>query len=283
MDIAAIAEKLEHYTSGYPFLVSNLCKIIDEKMLLKRENRNWSVAGVDEAFRLILKEQNTNFDDLIKNLQAYDDIFERVQRMLIDGIEFSFNIDNPLINLGVAFGIFKEVGEKLRIHNKVYENRIYNYISSLHEDEAQQYNFQDNFILDGRLDMQQVLLKFQQFMKENHAERDKSFLEHQGRILFLAFIKPILNGKGFDFKEVEVSYERRIDVVITFLNQKHVAELKIWRGEAAHQKGLEQLSGYLDNYGLKEGYLLIYDSRKEKEYKTENIEFGDKKIFAAWV
>lgn len=38
---------------------------------------------------------------------------------------------------------------------------------------------------------------------------DKEFIEHHGRLLFLAFIKPIINGTGFDFKEVKVSEEKR--------------------------------------------------------------------------
>ncbi|MDX2304091.1 MAG: hypothetical protein NW226_20840, partial [Microscillaceae bacterium] len=60
-------------------------------------------------------------------------------------------------------------------------------------------------------------------------------------------------------------------------------ELKRWQGEKYHQKGLQQLSDYLDLYQLKEGYLLIYDFRKEKEYKQEQIQFEDKNIFAVWV
>jgi hypothetical protein len=65
-------------------------------------------------------------------------------------------------------------------------------------------------------------------------------------LLFLAFIKPIINGTGFDFKEVQISEEKRIDIVIT-LKEKYIVELKIWRGEEYHKKGLIQLQEYLDN------------------------------------
>ncbi len=60
--------------------------------------------------------------------------------------------------------------------------------------------------------------RFQVFMKENYSEREESFLENQWRLLFLSFLRPILNGNGFDFKEVQISDERRLDVVITFYN-----------------------------------------------------------------
>ena len=46
MDIPAIAEKLYYYTSGYPYLVSKLCKFIDEAILPARANQDWSVADV---------------------------------------------------------------------------------------------------------------------------------------------------------------------------------------------------------------------------------------------
>jgi hypothetical protein len=49
-------------------------------------------------------------------------------------------------------------------------------------------------------------------------------------------------GNGFDFKEPQVSEEKRLDVVITYLNEKFVVELKLWHGEQYHQQGLKQLS-----------------------------------------
>jgi len=128
-----------------------------------------------------------------------------------------------------------------------------------------------------------ILRKFQQFMRENNSDKDKAFLEREGRLLFLSFIKPIINGSGFDFKEPTVGNERRMDLVITYLSERYVIELKRWEGEVYHKKGLQQLSDYLDIYSLKKGYLLIYDFRKEKEYREETIQFGDKEIFAVWV
>jgi hypothetical protein len=52
------------------------------------------------------------------------------------------------------------------------------------------YNFKDNFIReDNTLNMEKILLKFQQFMKENYSLKDIEFLERQGVLLFLSFIK----------------------------------------------------------------------------------------------
>lgn len=52
-DIPSIAEKLHYYTSGYPYLVSKLCKFIDEHITPARNNHNWYMSDVDAAFNMI--------------------------------------------------------------------------------------------------------------------------------------------------------------------------------------------------------------------------------------
>ena len=138
---------------------------------------------------------------------------------------------------------------------------------------------------DGSLNMEMVIRKFQQFMAEQYNVKNSEFIERNGRFLFLAFIKPIINGRGYDFKEVQVSEEKRIDVIVTFDNKKYIIELKIWRGEVYHREGIRQLCGYLDRQNENSGYLLIYDLRKEsgRTGKWETIETEGKKIVAAWV
>jgi hypothetical protein len=122
-------------------------------------------------------------------------------------------------------------------------------------------------------------------MKEQYSTRDLTFLERNGRLLFLAFIRPIINGKGFDFKEAQLAEEKRLDIAITFNNKRYIVELKIWRGEAYHQTGIDQLCDYLDSQSERTGYLLIYDLRKERGRagQWEEIERRGKKIFAAWL
>jgi hypothetical protein len=77
MDIPAIAERLYYYTLGYPFLVTRLCKIIAEDMLPGRPEKSWSLSDVEEAVQWLLKEDNTNFDSLIKNLENHPDLYEK--------------------------------------------------------------------------------------------------------------------------------------------------------------------------------------------------------------
>ena len=283
MDIEYISELLYEYTSGYPFLVSRICQIIDEKLI--EEDFKWNEETLIKAMKLLLSESNTLFDDLIKNIENNEELKEYIFDLIMNGEDKSFNIDNPIINIGEIFGYFKNLNGKVKISNRVFEQRLYNYYSSKLENKVDMssYNFKDNFITSTGLDFKKILLRFQQFIKEQYSTIDSKFIEREGRLLFLAFIKPIINGVGFDFKEVQVSEEKRLDIVITYLKEKYLVELKIWRGEEYHQKGLKQLYDYLDIKDLDSGYLVIYNFNKNKEYKSEEVIINDKKIFIIWV
>ncbi len=286
-DIPAIAEKLYYYTSGYPYLVSKLCKFIDEQIVPAREDKNWSVADADEAFAMIVREKYTTtlFDSMAKNLENSPDLYENVFQIVINGKRIPFNISVPVIHLGYLYGIFTESGEYCKIHNRIFEQRIYSYMTTklLTSEHEPLLSPQPEYYMEDGLNLRLILGKFQTFMKEHHSHKDQKFLEREGRLLFLSFLRPIINGKGFEFKEPNVSDERRMDIVITYKNRRYVLELKRWYGPKAHQEGLQQLSDYLDMFSLREGYLLIYDFSKNREYKQEDIVFQNKRIFAVWV
>jgi hypothetical protein len=285
MDTKQMSEDLFYYTSGYPFLVSKLCKIIDEDILPTKTDLTWTDEDLQNAVRQIVKEHSTNFDSLIKSLENNPELYQLVYTIAVDNEAKPFSIYNPTINLGVLHGIFANKNG-LAIHNRIYSEVILEYMSlkmlfsSMPKGADYGKIYKNN---NGMLNMEAVLLGFQAFMKKEYSKKDRDFLEKNGRLVFLAFIKPIINGSGYDFKEPQISEERRLDVVITYLQEKFVAELKIWRGEKAHEKGLLQLSDYLDRQHLKEGFLLIFDHSEIKNWQSEWLEIEGKKIFMAWV
>ena len=105
------------------------------------------------------------------------------------------------------------------------------------------------------------------------------------RLIFLAFLRPIINEFGHDFKEPQISEEKRLDIVVVYREEKHVIELKIWRGPEKHKKGLAQLCDYLDLQGLSAGFLVSFDFGKTDSRKgeSERIRERGKEIFAVWV
>jgi hypothetical protein len=285
MDTTAVAKQLYYHTSGYPFLVSKLCKNIAEKILPKTNKTIWTLDDIDASVQLLLKEDNTNFDSLIKNLENNRDLYDLTHRIVIDGDEIGFNQHNPTIKKGILYGVYKRNG-KVKIHNKIYEQLIYNYSASKVETQIQTTNYGGSrqFITeDNGLNFQLVLERFQQFMKEEFSDKDDNFLERQWRLLFLAFIRPIVNGEGYTFKEVQVSEEKRLDVVVTYNQHRYIVELKRWYSNVYHEKGLSQLADYLDIHSLESGFLVIFDNRKKKLWESETIVHDGKTLFVVWV
>ncbi len=284
LDAEAVADRLYFYTSGYPFLVSKLCKIFDEEMLPEKTARTWTTADVDAAARQLVGESNTNFDELSKNLDNNEDLYQLTQAIALGGEQYPFNVNDPVAGIGVQYGIFTN-RNGLAIHNRIYLEVITNKMSFRMQRENQVLlnRYLGVFALPGnRLDVPRALLKFQELMKAEYSGKDRDFLEREGRLVFLAFLKPILNGHGYAFKEPQISEEKRLDILVTYHEHRYVIELKRWYGQAAHEKGLGQLAGYLDTLGIEEGYLLIFDHRADKQWKEEVFEYRGKRVFAVW-
>ncbi|MEM9886929.1 MAG: AAA family ATPase [Bacteroidota bacterium] len=285
MDIPAIAERLHYHTSGYPFLICKICKNIVNYILPKRsDQKHWTLEDVEASVQILLKEVNTNFDSVFANLENHSDLYDLVKQVLLQGETIPFNQYNPTIAKGVLYGIFKRNGQ-VKVHNRIYEQLIYDYLASkMLTSTKRRINYGGFFLNeDNSLDMQAALNKFQSYMKEQRSEKDLLFLERQWRLIFLAYLAPLLNGQGHSFKEVETSEEKRLDIVVTYLQYKYIIELKIWRGEKQHQKGLNQLADYLNIHSVNNGYLLIFDPRKNKTWATETITLQGKTIYALWV
>ncbi len=286
MDTQAFSDRLFYYTSGYPFLVSKLCKMMDEEILPTKKTKEWTEEDLEACVRKLIGESNANFDTLTKNLENNESLYRLAYNILIENETVSFNIHNPTINLGVLYGIFVDKNG-LTVHNRIYREVIINYMTARMRDIqlAKGADFGSGYTNADKksLNMEVVLRKFQSFMREQYSKQDRNFLERNGRLVFLAFMKPIINGSGYDFKEAQISEERRLDVTITFYQHKYVAELKIWRGQAAHAEGLEQLNNYLEALGLTEGYLIIFDHSEVKSWQNEWVEYNGKKIFIVWV
>jgi hypothetical protein len=284
MDTKFVSERLFYYTSGYPFLVSKLCKTIAEDILPEKTEQTWTFEDIEESVRLLMRENNTNFESLIKSLENNKELYDLVYGIIMEGDIIPFNPDAPLILQGIMHGIFKSNGQ-IKIHNRLYEERIYNYMATQTMIAMKShFNYANHFTLENEaLDMPAVLSKFQQFMKEEFNEKDKTFLERQGRLVFLSYLAPILNGKGHSFKEVQVSEEKRLDIVATYGPNKYIIELKRWYGEESHKRGLAQLNDYLDIHSINAGYLVIFEYNKVKSWDKQWIDYKGKRIFAVWV
>ncbi len=280
MNIRLLSEEIYHFTKGYPYLVSKICKLIDEKL-----EKDWSVSGIQRAINLTLETENTLFDDLIKNLEIYPDLYNLVYSILVEGKRIPFEIYNPIIKLGNTFGIVDKQGDSTYISNQIFEKCIYNYmISKKMMSELNVVLEPSQFLQsNGLLNMEQVLNKFQEIIQDEYRERDNKFLEREGRLLFLCFLKPIINGKGFYYIEPETREDNRMDIIVNLGGHESIIELKIWRGRKYEKKGVDQLLGYLNQKRHSKGYLVTFSFLKDKVYTAEWLKVEDKEIYSVVV
>jgi len=285
IDTGVIASRLFFYTNGYPFLVSKLCKIVAEKI----KPTVWMIEHIDQAVKLLLKESNPNFDNITKELENNRELYDFVEKILLGSQNYEFVIQNPLINLGMMLGLLRDNHGLVELDNIIYENLIKSYMVSKIQTSGKNHDLFSDSIQsiylkkNGDLDFDLVLKKFQEVIKEKYSKSDllksDEFLEKDLRMLFLVFLKPIINGVGFSFKEVESSSEKRLDLVVVFKNQKIVVEMKLWRGDSYYQRGVEQLLDYIDRENVDTGYLLIMDKSRSKNFAIDE----DRGLKVYWV
>ena len=279
MDIKAISEEIYKYTTGYPFLVSYICKLIDERL-----DRSWNIDSVQQAVKIIAKGENvTLIDDLSKNLENNDELRDFIYSIVINGQEFSYTMIDPMVRLANMFSYIREnQRHKTMIHNLIFEEVLFMYFGNktMREQGTRISPYILNYVRNGKLNMEHVVTRFQDLMHEEYRDSTVPFLEREGRLLFLTFLKPIINGTGFYYVEPQTRDNRRMDLVVTYGRQEFIIELKIWRGDKYEESGRDQLAAYLATRNMDEGYLVTFDFSKDKhEAEPQWIEWNGKRLF----
>ena len=291
MDVEAVAGEIYRYTFGYPYLVSAICKLLDEELSGNRCPKDtlaaWSERGIAAAVDILLRERSPLFDSMIRQLTEHPDMKRMLQAILFQGKRVTYNPDNPAIELAAMFGYISSKAASVQVANRIFEMRLYNYflseeeLDSLLYDQAQ--GDRGRFIVDGRLDMDLVLERFAACFHDIYGKDEDKFVEAHGRKFFLLYLKPIINGTGNYYIEAQTRDARRTDVIVDYLGEQFIIELKIWRGNEYNERGEEQLAGYLDRYHLKKGYMISFNFNKNKEPGVKEVRLGDRVIVEAIV
>lgn len=292
MDVEGMAGMIYDETSGYPFLVCRLCKIMDEELPEKQEFENrsdaWSKEGFLAAVRMLILEKNTLFDSLNHKLEDYPKLERVICRMLFNGEKIIYNPDLEEIDIAIMFGFAKCENSVVIIANRIFETRLYNrFLASEEwkESSITQSSFLDKngFIVDGRLNVRRILEKFVEHFQELYGDEDKRFVEEYGRRFFLLYLRPIINGTGNYYIEAQTRDKKRTDVIVDYHGEQFIIEMKIWYGKEYLERGEAQLADYLDIYHKQTGYLLSFNFNKKKETGVFERMIGDKRIIEAVV
>ena len=103
MNISAVSECIYEYTSGYPYLVSAICKLLDEEIPgnngFEDMRKAWTKEGVAEAVKILLKEHTPLFDSMVKQLDAFKDLRNMIEEILYQGRAIPYS---PHVEIGRA-------------------------------------------------------------------------------------------------------------------------------------------------------------------------------------
>lgn len=129
MNINDMAQWLYNYTSGYPFLVSRLCQLMDERISQEEAYPSlsdvWTKKGFEEAVRMLLSEKNTLFESLFNKLKDYPELNQTIQTILFTGKSIAYNADETSIDIATMFGFVKNQNGKVVIANRIFETRLF--------------------------------------------------------------------------------------------------------------------------------------------------------------
>ena len=281
MDIQKLSQLIYDYTSGYPVLVSSICKYLDENQ------KNWTSENLISAVKAIIVSKIPLFESLINKLEDDQQLCNLLYRLLFQGEKFLFSAYDSAIQSAVMYGFVKNQNGSLEIANRIFETVIYDwFISSASTNSpifSEGVNDKNQFIQGNQLNMEKILEKFILHFNDIYGSQPDKFKEEDGRKLFLLYLRPIINGTGNYYIEAQTRDQKRTDVIVDYLGKQYIIELKIWRGEEYNTEGEKQIAEYLNYYHLEKGYLLSFNFNKNKKSGMKTIRVNEKTVIEAVV
>ncbi len=276
MDIPEISHLIYDYTSGYPVLVSSICKLIDEK------HWNWTSSDVISATKQLITERSPLFESLINKLEDDKELCSLLYAVLFQGRRFLFNAYDSAIHSAMMYGFIRNDNGSLVIANRIFETVVYDWFISKETTNSlifsEGVNDKNQFVSGNQLNMELILERFIVHFNDIYGSQPDKFKEEDGRKLFLLYLRPIINGVGNYYIEAQTRDQRRTDVIVDYMGKQYIIELKIWHGDEYNTQGEKQLSEYLDYYHIDRGYLLSFNFNKNKQSGMHTIELDGRTI-----
>lgn len=269
-------------TEGQPWLVNALGYEVTMEM---KENRDRSVVitpwMIYHAQERIIYRRDTHIDQLIDKLKEprVKHVIEPILANSTEAVDGLIPTDD--IQYVEDLGLIKrQRGQSIRIANGIYREIIPRELTwSTQETLTQQpvWYLRE----DGSIDMEKMLLEFQQFFRQNADSWIGKFdyAEAGPQLLLQAFLQRVVNGGGYIDREYGLG-RKRTDLLIRKPLTGHfggpmqcvVLELKVRRQkdsmESLIENGLQQTSEYMDISGtVEEGHLIIFDRSGEKSWE----------------
>jgi hypothetical protein len=262
------------YTCGQPYLVNALARRCVEKIHHDDYSRPITAADMHEAKEKIIRERGTHLDSLMERMK--EPRVRRVVEPVMLGKDIAFDELQDDIRLVLDLGILKQSRGVLAPANPMYAEIIGRYISWGTQMDAERRVPETPWVRDNGVDMQGLLLAFQDFWREN-AQMNRApfdYNEAYPHIVLQAFLQRVLNGGGEIIREMALG-KGALDLGVLFRGGKYAVEVKLrYLWDKSPGKALQQVRRYTDHLGVDEGWLVVFDPDMSKSW-DEKISHED--------
>ncbi|MEB3217087.1 MAG: ATP-binding protein [Nostocales cyanobacterium 94392] len=248
-------------TQGQPWLVNALGKEVVEKMV---KDRNIAITKKDilQAKEILIARQDTHLDSLAEKLRE-----QRVKNIIEPILSGQALPDTPnddrqyLLDLGL---LRRDPAGGLVIANPIYREVIPRVLVQGTQDSLP--HISPSWLTPkGELNKAALLEAFIKFWRQ-HGEPllgSTGYHEIAPHIVLMAFLHRVVNGGGTLEREYAIGSDR-MDLCLRYESVTLGIELKVWREKKRdpQESGIEQLESYLARLGLEEGWLFVFDRRK---------------------
>ena len=219
---------------------------------------------VEAAKETLILERRSHIDSLIARLRE-----PRVRRILEPMLARTSLPADPLdddVSYVLGLGLVRVARGELQIANPIYREVIPRALTwtqqiSMHQPTEWYVR------ADGALDLPKLMTAWQAFWrKDGHlAAEGFGYREAGPHLMLMAFLQRVVNGGGRVEREYGLG-RGALDLMIFWNGRRHAIEVKIRRDAETELDALDQIARYLDRAGLDEGWLVMFDLRKEPSW-----------------
>jgi hypothetical protein len=195
------------------------------------------------------------------------------------GEEFAYDEFQEDVKCVLDHGMLEMVKGALVPANPMYAETIARYLTRDDQDDMLSTVPDTPWATDDGLDMQGLLLAFQDFWREN-AQMNRAPFEYNEaypHIVLQAFLQRVLNGGGEIIREMALG-KGALDLGVLFKGRKYAVEVKLrYLWDKNPDKALSQVRGYVDRLGVDEGWLVVFDPDMAKPW-DEKISHEDRTV-----
>jgi hypothetical protein len=263
---AAAVERIFALGAGHPWLTNAMADQIVARDVTDRAVEI-TAAHVDAAKETIIRERRTHIDSLVARLRE-----PRVQKVLAPMIAGQVTggdvLDDDVAYL-VGLGLLAEDRARLVIANPIYREVIPRAL--VHVQQLQLAQETAWYVRgDGSLDVDKLLRAFQDFWRrDGHlAAEGFGYREAGPHLMVMAFLQRVVNGGGRIEREYGLG-RRALDLMLHWRGARHAIEVKLRRDTETEADALDQVASYLDLAGLDNGFLVMFDLRREVSWQDK--------------